>query len=216
MSESPELNSDEEIENLEKLLLAANEEVNQNPPKKEEKLIFAPKFSDILKNAEQSASSNSKKSEIHTGDTDSSDDEDVRNFLEQKYNQYGRDVKLILKQKEEESNYFDFGKEKRLSLATSLISPITTSAPLPKSTANQSDNKKERKSTIPSNPLVNPNVYCDPVFGLKIVHPLISSAVLVEKMQGKKAISLSRVRFHTEKGDLKADWVVAGVLASKR
>lgn len=216
-------NSDEEIENLEMLLLAAEELEKEAPEEKSvpQKAVYAPKFSDILKNAQQKdnnsvpkESLDIKESAVHNGDTDSSDDEDVRNFLEQKYNQYGRDVKLKLKQDEEESKYFSFGKEKRISLCgTALSSPVTTSAPLPPPKPTVS---KPKNTAVPSNPLVNPNVFCDPIFGIRIIHPLVSSVGLIDRMQGKAPISLARVRVHTEKGDIKSDWVVAGVIASKR
>jgi minichromosome maintenance protein 10 len=218
--------SDEEIENLEKLLMAAEE-----PEPKQERSVYAPNFADILKNqqekpelktsVEKPGTSGLVASAIHNGDTDSSDDEDVRNFLEQKYNQYGRDVKLNLKQEEEEKShrFFTFGKDKKLALSkdfsknigTALTSSITTSQPLPKPTILS----PKPSLVVPSNPLNNPNIFCDPIFGLRIIHPLISSSVLVERMQGRTPVSVSRLRLHTEKGDRTADWVVAGVVTHK-
>lgn len=47
-------------------------------------------------------------STIHAGDTDSSDDEDNRNFQEQNFTSYGRDVKQIMTVKEKETNEKNF------------------------------------------------------------------------------------------------------------
>ena len=67
--------------------------------------------------------------------------------------------------------------------------------------------KKEQKL---ENFFEKSSVYTDPVFGLRIVKPLVSSAVLLERMQGRTAISFSRVRQHVDSGDRSIDWVIAG------
>lgn len=54
------------------------------------------------------------------------------------------------------------------------------------------------------------SVYTDPVFGLRISKPLISSTVLLERMQGRTPISFARIRHHTDHGDKTMDWVFAG------
>lgn len=66
---------------------------------------------------------------------------------------------------------------------------------------------------IPPAPEIN--VYTDPIFGLRMVNPLISSTALVDRMQGKTPVTVSNVRFHTERGDCSKDWVIAGVLINK-
>ena len=54
------------------------------------------------------------------------------------------------------------------------------------------------------------SVFTDPVFRLRIVKPLVSSTVLLERMQGRTAISFAKVRHHTEHGDRTMDWVIGG------
>lgn len=54
------------------------------------------------------------------------------------------------------------------------------------------------------------SVYTDPVFGMRIVNPLISSTVLLERMEGRSPISFARIRYHTDHGDRSKDWVLAG------
>lgn len=54
------------------------------------------------------------------------------------------------------------------------------------------------------------SVHTDPVFGLRIVNPIISSKVLLERMEGRSAINFSRIRSHCEQGDKSKDWVIAG------
>lgn len=58
-------------------------------------------------------------------------------------------------------------------------------------------------------------VYTDPVFGLRIVHPLISSSSMQERMQGRTAVSVSNLKHHLAHGDKTVDWAIAGVLVQK-
>lgn len=58
-------------------------------------------------------------------------------------------------------------------------------------------------------------IYTDPVFGLRIVHPLISSSAMQDRMQGRTAVSVSNLRHHLAHGDQTKDWAIAGVLVQK-
>lgn len=229
-----------EIDELEKLLLEAEAEEREHPlgtvtgtiiseptasaAKKPTPLSLA--GSTFLKDLSQEASSSGlvaksgskPSSAVHSGDTDSSDDEETRNFLEQKYNEYGKGISTLLKQKDEErvdaqiSSFVDRSLKKsdsgvaRLALKAAPVKKLEQKEhivrPLPVA-----------RGTIPE--VFQKSVYTDPVFGLRIVHPLVSSAVLQERMQGRKPISMARIKSHVEHGDLKEDWAIAGVVLSK-
>ncbi|XP_049318500.1 protein MCM10 homolog isoform X2 [Bactrocera dorsalis] len=57
-------------------------------------------------------------------------------------------------------------------------------------------------------------VYIDPIFGLRILGPQISSALLIERMAGRKIVTFNEL---SKQIDLKtaSDWVIAAVLISK-
>ncbi|XP_017007032.2 protein MCM10 homolog [Drosophila takahashii] len=158
---------------------------------------------------------------------DSSDDEEVKNFLERKYNEYGSDINQSLKQQRESAHESKVAREvdQELKKTTQMV----TSTPQP---LKNPHNPIKRTSTVsssfqrpppaaaavastsqPSAPVSA--VYTDPVFGLRMINPLISSSLLQERMAGRKAVPFSGVAFHIERGDLAKDWVIAGALVSK-
>uniref|UniRef100_A0A6E8VWS7 Protein MCM10 homolog n=1 Tax=Anopheles coluzzii TaxID=1518534 RepID=A0A6E8VWS7_ANOCL len=166
-------------------------------------------------------------------DLDSSDDEETRNFLERKYNQYGRQINDLLKTKEAEktdqalSTWVDrkLWQINRSSPQTPSAgtggaaeqsnTPVTKAAgqlgtSKPSSTATQSP---ASKGSIPT--VFQATVHTDPIFGLRIVHPLISSQTLQERMEGKRAVPFMRLRNFIETVDLQQDWAIGGVLISK-
>ncbi|XP_031826619.1 minichromosome maintenance 10 homolog [Nomia melanderi] len=140
------------------------------------------------------------KSEVYDENLDSSDDEDRRHFEEQKYSNYGRDIKSLLKKesiKENEnelapckanSKTFDFGAVKRSTNVN---------------------------TTSNNNTIVSKDIYCDPFFGLRIVTPLVSSAELKTHMDGKVPVTVSKIKLHINLGKTESNWVIAGVLVSK-
>ncbi|XP_012254332.2 protein MCM10 homolog [Athalia rosae] len=138
-----------------------------------------------------------KQTTIHTGDTDSSDDEDKRDFENQKYSNSGREIKNILKNNASESNTL-FSRPFQ-NKCESLIK------------------KTDRELPCPAVPIKTKSidVYSDPIFGLRIINPVISSACLKERMTGRTAVTISRVKNHLKTGDLQNDWVIAGVLIHK-
>lgn len=240
-----------EIEELEQLLLEAEAEDREHPlgtvtgsilsrpntstdsaTKKPASLSLA--GSTFLKDLSQEASSSGvaksgskPSSAVHGGETDSSDDEETRNFLERKYNEYGKGINTLLKQKEEErvdvqiSNFVD----RALKKTDSGVARLQLKAAPAKREAAQGQNVRSIAETVKANPLpvgkgaipevFHKSVYTDPVFGIRIVHPLVSSAVLQERMQGRKPISFARLKSHVEHGDLKEDWAIAGIVLSK-
>lgn len=131
---------------------------------------------------------------------DSSDDEDRRYFEEQKYSNYGREIKQLLK---EHSSLKTEQPEQKLQHKNNIF--------------NNSKNKTfDFNNTIKdSNNGITKDVYSDPFFGIRIINPLISSAELKERMKDKIAVTISRVKNHIASDNIHNDWVIAGVLINK-
>lgn len=145
---------------------------------------------------------NEKITEIYDDKLDSSDDEDRRYFEEQKYSNYGRDIKQLLK--------------------GSSVSKSEQPVKLPHNNkismkSNNNNNTFDFNNAIKSNKniLTAKDIYSDPFFGIRIVSPLVSSTELKERMEGKIAVTLSRVKNHIISENVHNDWVIAGVLISK-
>ncbi|XP_068081660.1 protein MCM10 homolog isoform X2 [Anabrus simplex] len=152
----------------------------------------------IKMNQSSDLKENIGKSLIHNGDTDSSDDEDNRYSMEAKYNEYGRSIKRMLAEKavlKESCNFrTDIGLPKKSN------SLWKTNGTLPASRSLKSETS---------------DVYTDPVFGIRIKNPLITSAQLQGRMVGRKAIPMARVKYHVTSGDVTSDWVIGGVIVQK-
>ncbi|KAH8334290.1 hypothetical protein KR059_008614 [Drosophila kikkawai] len=241
----PDLSIDEEDEilALEKLLgaaedenaSAANTETPKIPtlanavPKLREDSSFADAFS--YEKTVQPAKKPIKDDKVRTKEPelDSSDDEEVKNFLERKYNEYGSDINQSLKQKRENAHESRVAREVDQALKAS-SSKLVTSTPQPP--LKNPHNPIKRQSAVSSSFQRPPTaaaavasssqssapasaVYTDPVFGLRMINPLISSSLLQERMAGRKSVPFAGVAFHIERGDLAKDWVIAGALVSK-
>ncbi|XP_058819028.1 protein MCM10 homolog [Topomyia yanbarensis] len=247
MSSSTENNQEQaliEIDELEQLLRDAEAEETgltkansskNNKSSLSEAVVKSPSLSlsgsNFLRGLEQNTTTgdtsqkiNIKTSAIHSGDTDSSDDEETRNFLERKYDEYGKSINLLLKQKEEEKIDFQISKfidsalkkaDKDVAHCSQKIEPKRNSCPNVRAFpgATKADTVTIASNAIPD--VFKKSVYTDPIFGIRIVHPLVSSAVLQERMQGRKPVSMTRIKSHIEHGDLKEDWAIAGVVVSK-
>ncbi|EFN81946.1 protein MCM10 homolog isoform X2 [Harpegnathos saltator] len=140
-------------------------------------------------------------SEIHDDKLDSSDDEDRRYFEEQKYSNYGRDVKQLLK------GHFKPEQPVKLSLDNNKT--------FTKKNCNKTFDFNNIIKSDKNNILISKDVYSDPFFGIRIVSPLVSSAELKERMEGKIAVTISRIKNHIVSDNVHNDWVIAGVLISK-
>ncbi|EDW80259.1 uncharacterized protein Dwil_GK21055 [Drosophila willistoni] len=160
---------------------------------------------------------------------DSSDDEEVKNFLERKYNEYGSDINQKLKQQRESAHELKVAREVDSELKKKPDSVQMTPEPLRlknphnpiKRTATSSSFQRPVQEAAASSPIfsnspISSAVYTDPVFGLRMINPLISSSLLQERMSGRKAVQFSGVAYHIERGDLAKDWVIAGALVSKQ
>ncbi|XP_023295479.2 protein MCM10 homolog [Lucilia cuprina] len=246
------VDDDAEIMALEKILAEAEEEekkaeqknllpakaVEKQRPQLKEDSTFAEAFGYEVDNKLEKQIE--KQVASKTVELDSSDDEEIKNFLERKYNEYGCDINKKLKEqkqaakeskadyeidkflKEDKSNNNAAEGGKSLSMhiknphhptkRQSLISDSFKKMPETKAAGNVSENKDRR--SLPTNG-ASSSVYTDPVFGLRIINPLISSTLLIERMSGRKSVAFSAIAFHTERGDLSKDWVIAGVLVHK-
>lgn len=151
----------------------------------------------IENSLKKKTSSNANNSLIHNGDTDSSDDEDKRNYLERKYSEYGSDVKKLMQQKEENKTEY------------------VRDAPRPIQSTSFKTTKNAPPAAVENKLMQNKDIYTDPVFGMRIIKPLISGTALKERMQGREAITMCKVKRHVINGDLAKDWVVAGVIVRK-
>lgn len=169
-------------------------------------------------------------------DFDSSDDEEVKNFLERKYNEYGSDINKALKQQRESAHERKVAREVDQSLKTTKLVTSTSQPealrlknphnPIQRKSLTSSSFQKAPTAAAASSssPAANPfvqqpphsTIYTDPVFGLRMINPLISSSMLQERMNGRKAVPFSGLAFHIERGDLAKDWVIAGALVSKQ
>ncbi|XP_063386936.1 protein MCM10 homolog [Cydia fagiglandana] len=152
-----------------------------------------------------------KSSEVHNGDTDSSDDEEKRNYTERKYNDYGSQVKKILDDKQQEH------VEKQLDFVTRLRQ-VNNDVKFNKNKSKPKEVQQDIRHVFcapETKTKAVSDIYTDPVFGIRITKPLISSAALLDRMQGREAINMLRVKRHVENEDLSKDWVTAGVIVRK-
>lgn len=206
--------SDDEIADIERMLLQADDD---DKPSTSAASKHKLKLTDLFgaDNDVEVPKKMKTKSTVHSGDTDSSEDEDERDFMNCKYNDYGRNINAKMKQAEE-TKKIDSIRVPGCS-SSSFSSKITGE---PYVAPRTSINKPEilQKPLTPARPSLKPpqdSVFCDPIFGLRIVQPLISSAVLKDRMEGRIAVTVPRLRLHTEHSDTKLDWVVAGVVIEK-
>ncbi|XP_023312028.1 protein MCM10 homolog [Anoplophora glabripennis] len=140
---------------------------------------------------------NDSRSLIHKGDTDSSEDEENR-IQEKKYNEFGRNIKQQL---QTTSSSYDKQQGSSWKMKSSFIS----SAQTPISSLSKRSNEPAKRDDI----------YTDPIFGMRIVKPLISSATLKERMVGREAVPFARINNYLQTCHKEKDWVIAGVIANK-
>lgn len=136
---------------------------------------------------------------------DSSDEEDLTNFFERKYNEYGRDINTMLKKQDADRTDTIVAKEVNKSLqrsnqAGNKLDPYKPSNQIPKTS--KTIEKLE-------------NIYTDPIFGLRLVQPLISSTALREHMLGRQPVEIRYLQNHLQNADLSKDWCMSGVIVSK-
>lgn len=192
------ITDDEDEETNKETIIKRNQVTNEN-----EDEIFLGKISQYSQNLIPSTSNKINKSinytelkdtEIHKGDTDSSDDEHNRDFENRKYNECGRDIKHLLTDQKTSENFnrdLSSWKQKRtFELGAKPKQP--------------SSNIKQKS-----------DIFTDPFFGIRISKPLISSAVLQERMSGRTSVAMSNIKQFISKNTISEDWVIAGVIVNK-
>ncbi|KAF6204301.1 hypothetical protein GE061_002642 [Apolygus lucorum] len=176
------------------------ESPTQDSPATEGKLKASPKVDGKPKS----------KSVVHTGDTDSSDDEENKYFEEQTYNTCGSDLRKMIKKKSGGSSGITY-------TASSKVSEKSQPTKSPNHYVFGLSSDPVRKQATADTPTADRNFdsYRDPIFGLSIVNPLLSSATMKSRMTGRTPVSFFKLKNHVEHGDLKNDWVIGGVLVNK-
>lgn len=197
----------EEDDLLDILLTTAAEEIEENTQKGsklKEVDIFKNEASidDLIKEL-----NNDEKSLVHSGDTDSSDDEDNKNVENRKYNDCGKQIKRILNDTTPHTKPVNgfYGPRERISwkASPSTSSNIAKPSPTP-----------QKKSSL-NLPKEKCDVFIDPLFHIRIVNPLVSSAVLQERMAGRDAVQFCQLTRYLQTKTSDRDWVLAGVVANK-
>lgn len=206
----------DELEQLDELLRADFAEEDQNTSKSASHIrdvnIFETENNDCIE--ENFKDNVPTQSAVHNGDTDSSDDEEKRNYTERKYNDYGSQIKKALDQQEQEQI------ERRVDFQSRLRQANTETKYGHKSSFNKKvepepDYSKNTFCVPETKNKISSDVYCDPIFGMRITKPLISSSALLDRMQGREAINMLRVKRYVENEDLSKDWVIAGAIVRK-
>lgn len=210
------MDENDELAQLEELLCAdLNEAENDNHKEASirEVDIFQASSSHLEVEEKPEEVRPAKGSAIHNGDTDSSDDEEQRNYTERKYSDYGSGVKKILDHQENEQRDKRLDFEVRLrqtnmdvKIARNTFKTKKPAEQVSKNTFCAPETKKTKETA---------DIYTDPIFGIRITKPLISSTALLDRMQGREAINMLRVKRHVENEDLSKDWVIAGVIVRK-
>lgn len=216
------MDNENEIDELEQLLLLAASDETLAP---ESQLISKPAPTNVenaprssnSQNGSQPASiqSQSRQNGKLTEDgIDSSDEEDLQNFLEQKYNEYGRGINSMIKEKYTERQDSFIDREVKRSISTR-ASGVTAFRPEPTIPSKLSAVRPSSVSAYQPKPIENISIYTDPIFGLRIVQPLVSSSMLTERMVNRTPVDIRNLDYHLNKSDLNVDWCMGGVIVSK-
>ncbi|PNF21164.1 hypothetical protein B7P43_G05124, partial [Cryptotermes secundus] len=125
---------------------------------------------------------------IHSGDTDSSDDE---------CSDYGRILKKMLVDKQKPFREVEVPTSSASSWKKGRTSTVSSAL----------HTEKLLQSSL--------DVCSDSMFGIRMINPCVSSSLLKEKMQSREAVPLARLKSHVTRGKMSTDWVVAGVVIQK-
>lgn len=175
--------------------------------------VSKPGVSQSSKSGEKSPGKNGVK--LGEGAYDSSDEEDLQNFFERKYTEYGRDINTMLKSRDAASLDVSVSKEVSRSLRQT-SSTSSSLASFSRPTVSQPKPSQPKSSLPPTrNNVPDEQVFVDPIFGIRIVHPLISSTMLKERMIGRNPVEIRYLYNHLQHADLSKDWCISGVILSK-
>lgn len=194
----------EEVDLLDIFLSTAIEE-NVEPAQNQPKLKEVDIFKDETIPEVQKVLTNDKKSLLHSGDTDSSDDEDNRNYEDRKYNDCGKEIKRLVSDAPSHSRPINGYHGPRERVSWKQKNPVISVTSKPVVTQNKLTVTKKEKF----------DVFIDPIFQLRIVNPLISSATLQDRMTGRDPVQFCQLNRYLQTRKSDKDWVLAGVVASK-
>ncbi|KAK6640695.1 hypothetical protein RUM44_012392 [Polyplax serrata] len=216
-----EIDTQEELENVPKkpgfLEDVVNSEIN---------MILNDKKTDKNKETNNSNENTSINIEdidslIHQGLTDSSDDEENKYFEESKYNECGKSIKQLLKDKNAGSNSLfsgekahvkgkDFAVNARLA-RDQLKQHLNALAGTNTSKLETGDSETKKPSTLEKG-----NLLVDPILNMRIINPLVSSTTLKEKMLGRISIGTLKIKTFLNSASSKStDWVTGGAIVNK-
>lgn len=137
-----------------------------------------------------------KLSLIHSGDTDSSDDESNRDYQNSKYNECGQGIKHLFP----EAKSSEFVQTVQKTWKPNKDIPLASKDSEKPSTSffgTQAQNK------IPD------------FFGIRITNPLISSSALQDRMTNRSLVTMAQMKIFVKTVQADQDWVVAGCVVQK-
>ncbi|XP_059489701.1 protein MCM10 homolog [Neocloeon triangulifer] len=161
-------------------------------------------------------------SQVHGGDTDSSDDEDNRNFQEQNLTTFGRDVKKLMHAREEtaESNKKSFSLSglKGVGTKTEQNDPkVSWSRNQAVAPTNQQNLRQAKTvSGLSGLPMkaADRDCFLEPISGIRVVNPLVTQEFILERSDGRQTVSCSMVKRKYESNSIQNDWLTTGVIVS--
>lgn len=169
--------------------------------------------SDAVAETPKEDSGNKKILARNLGLVDSSDeDEDADTYLNRKYSEYGNEIRQHMRKFQEEKDDRKLEVEVRKATANECrptpkvepAAPVETFNPV-----NQALVPKHNDSNVLG------TCFTDPVFGMKIIRPLVSSTLLKARMAEKRAVSSTHIRNFVDQIDKSVDWVIAGAIITK-
>ncbi|XP_043246541.1 protein MCM10 homolog isoform X2 [Amphibalanus amphitrite] len=143
-------------------------------------------------------------SEVHGGDTDSSEDEDNRQPFEQRYNEFGRTVKRIA-----HASASGTGRD-RLQERAEHVNRAAQRALKPKTAAKKADGGRP---AVPEQP--HEEIMIDSFAKISVINPRLTSIELRDCLQGKRLIRVSQLENNVRADGIPGDWVTIGVIARK-
>ncbi|XP_041981856.1 protein MCM10 homolog [Aricia agestis] len=207
------MEANDELSQLEELLRADLNGSDEKCNKIVEVDIFK---TNNIQDKEQNVAKITSSSVVHNGDTDSSEDEEKRNYSERKYNDYGMSIKKNLDSKENELLERRIEFETRLRQANNEAKTARKPNPNPATSNQEKSAKAKNMLCVPqASSKQATDIYTDPIFGIRIAKPLVSSSVLLDRMQGREAVNMLRMKRYVENEDMSKDWVVGGVIVRK-
>lgn len=165
-------------------------------------------------------------SELHSGETDSEDEEDNRNPMEQRYNTDGQDIKRRIAHESQSKRIDRVGQDINRRIAqesqSKKIERVDKAPTINGSATEKTGWKTTDRALVnlaragsTSSQDTDKNVTLDAYSGIRIVNPLVSQEAMRERMETRKMVRLSTITLHLRNGEIEGDWATIGVLVSK-